>query len=140
MCIVLLCVYCCLGLLARSQYPEGPATGHLGTGFSWFPCVYKRMLTWFQRLQVATACFSCSLPDLNFLDPYFIFMYVHNNHCHRATAHSQLNTLLLLLLLFVVVVVVVVVRGKGKAIPLQAWTGPEGSKRLRVPDFKTIGT
>jgi len=27
------------GLLAISQYPEGPATGHLGTGFSWFPCV-----------------------------------------------------------------------------------------------------
>jgi hypothetical protein len=29
--------------------------------------------------------------------------------------------------------------GKGKAIPLQAWTCPEGSKRLRLPDFKTIG-
>jgi hypothetical protein len=27
------------GLLARSQYPEGPATGHLDTGFSWFPCL-----------------------------------------------------------------------------------------------------
>jgi hypothetical protein len=27
-----------------------------------------------------------------------------------------------------------------KAIPLQAWTGPEGSGRLRLPDFKTIGT
>jgi hypothetical protein len=27
------------GLLARSQYPDGPATGHLGTGFSWFPRV-----------------------------------------------------------------------------------------------------
>jgi len=26
------------GLLARSQYPEGPATGHLDTVFSWFPC------------------------------------------------------------------------------------------------------
>jgi hypothetical protein len=26
------------------------------------------------------------------------------------------------------------------AIPLQAWTGPEGSRRLRLPDFKTIGT
>ena len=25
------------GLLARSQYPEGPATGHLDTGFSFFP-------------------------------------------------------------------------------------------------------
>jgi len=29
---------------------------------------------------------------------------------------------------------------KGKAIPLQAWTSPEGSRRLRLPDFKTIGT
>jgi len=27
------------GLLARSQYSESPATGHLDTGFSWFPCV-----------------------------------------------------------------------------------------------------
>ena len=26
------------GLLARSQYSERPATGHLDTGFSWFPC------------------------------------------------------------------------------------------------------
>ena len=31
-------------------------------------------------------------------------------------------------------------KGKGKAIPSQAWTGPEGSIRLRLPDFKTIGT
>jgi len=29
---------------------------------------------------------------------------------------------------------------KGKAIPLQAWTGPEGSWRLRLPDFKTVST
>ena len=29
---------------------------------------------------------------------------------------------------------------KGKAIPLQAWRGPEGSRRLRLPDFKTIST
>ena len=35
------------GLLARSQYSEGPATGHLDTGFSWFPCVYKQILRWF---------------------------------------------------------------------------------------------
>jgi hypothetical protein len=29
---------------------------------------------------------------------------------------------------------------RGKATPLQALTGPEGSRRLRLPDFKTIGT
>jgi len=29
---------------------------------------------------------------------------------------------------------------KGKAIPLQAWTDPKGSRRLRLPDFKTVGT
>jgi len=29
---------------------------------------------------------------------------------------------------------------QGKAVPLQAWTGPEDSRRLRLPDFKTIGT
>ena len=27
--------------------------------------------------------------------------------------------------------------GKGKAIPLQAWTGPQGSRKLRFPDFVT---
>ena len=37
-----MCQFCCFftldaGLLARSQYSEGPATGHLDTGFSWFP-------------------------------------------------------------------------------------------------------
>jgi hypothetical protein len=51
------------GLLARSQYPEDPATGQFDTGFSWFPCVYKQMLRWFPSFQVASACFSCSLPD-----------------------------------------------------------------------------
>jgi len=66
------------GLLARSQYLEGPTTGHLSTGFTWFPYVYKRMLRWFPRLLVATACFSCSPPDLDFFDPYFIFIYMHD--------------------------------------------------------------
>ena len=28
-------------------------------------------------------------------------------------------------------------KGNGKAIPLQAWGGPEGSRKLRFPDFMT---
>jgi len=26
---------------------------------------------------------------------------------------------------------------KGKAVPLQAWSGPEGSRKSRFPDFMT---
>jgi len=63
------------GLLARSQYPEGPATGHLDIDFSWFSCVYKRMLRWFPSFQVATTCFSCSPPDLNVLVTFFSYLY-----------------------------------------------------------------
>ena len=29
-------------------------------------------------------------------------------------------------------------KGKGKADPLQAWSGPEGSRKLRFPDFITM--
>jgi len=29
---------------------------------------------------------------------------------------------------------------KGRAVPLQVWTDPEGSRRLRLPDLKTFGT
>ena len=53
------------GRLAKSQYSEGPATGHLHTGFPWFPRVFKRKLRWFPTFQVATACFSCSPPEVN---------------------------------------------------------------------------
>jgi hypothetical protein len=37
----------------------------------------------------------------------------------------------------VVVVVVVIVVKKDKEVPLQAWSGPEGSTKLRFPDFMT---
>jgi hypothetical protein len=28
-------------------------------------------------------------------------------------------------------------QGKGKAVPLQAWSGPEGSRKLGFPDYMT---
>jgi hypothetical protein len=33
----------------------------------------------------------------------------------------------------------VIPSSKGKAIPLQAWTDPKDSRRLRFPDFKIVG-
>jgi hypothetical protein len=29
------------------------------------------------------------------------------------------------------------IKGKGKAVPLQAWTSSDGSRKLRLPDFVT---
>ena len=29
-------------------------------------------------------------------------------------------------------------KGNGKAVPLEAWSGPEGSRKLRFPDFMTM--
>jgi len=31
-------------------------------------------------------------------------------------------------------------KGKGKAVPLQAWTGPEGSEEIKVPRFRDNDT
>ena len=28
-------------------------------------------------------------------------------------------------------------KGKGKSVPLQAWSDPEGSRKLRFPDYMT---
>jgi hypothetical protein len=46
----------------------------------------------------------------------------------------------ILFFLFITAVLLIKGKGKGKAIPLQALTDPEGSRRLRLPDFKTVGT
>ena len=64
------------GLPARSQYSEGPATGHLDTGFSRFPCVYKQTLRRFPTFQVATTCFICSPLGLNLVVTNLLF-YLH---------------------------------------------------------------
>jgi hypothetical protein len=87
------------GLLASSHYPEGPATGHLGTGFILVSLCLKANADMVHKLQVATTCFSCGPSDLNFLDPYFKFTYtsMHNNHCHRAAVHWQLKYIIIII-------------------------------------------
>ena len=82
------------GMLAGSQYSEGPANGHLDTGFSWFPCVYKQILRWFPRFQVATTCFSFSPPDLNLVVTNFIFC-IHVYHCNRVSTQLQLINIII---------------------------------------------
>ena len=86
MCVVLLCVYyytlvadCWLEVIIRKILQPAP----LAQVFLGFPVSKSECCDGSQDSQVATACFSCSPSDLNFLDPYFIFMsslfhiYVH---------------------------------------------------------------
>jgi hypothetical protein len=35
------------------------------------------------------------------------------------------------------VIQMVTTKNKGKAVPLQAWSGPQGSRNLRFPDYMT---
>jgi len=70
-------IYIYAGLLTIIQYSEGPATGHLDTEFSLFPCVNRQLLRWFPTFQVATACLSYSPPDLNLLILKFCWPCIH---------------------------------------------------------------
>jgi len=55
-------------------------------------------------------------------------LYKCKDYCHRVTTQLQL-------VVVVVVVVLVIVVINGKAVPLQAWCGSEGSMMGRFPDF-----
>jgi hypothetical protein len=93
MCIVLLCVYCCLTYCSCRIAGYKSVSGRSCDRPPRHRFFLVSLLRWFPRLQVATAYFSRSPQDLNFLDSYLIFMYVHYNQCHRATANLQLNML-----------------------------------------------
>jgi len=71
-CVARTCTAECLCIRQRVSSSSWHSC-HLNTGFSWFPCVYKQMLRWFPRFQVATTCFSCSPPDLNLVVTNFMF-------------------------------------------------------------------
>ena len=50
---------------------------------------------------------------------------------------TAVRQLIVLLRAHTIIIIIII---NGKAIPVQARTGPEGSRRLRLPNFKTIGT
>ena len=66
-------LFCRLSTRMLNFTPHRRSFSLLHTGFSRFPCVYKQMLRWFPRFQVATTCFSCSPPDLDLAVTNFIF-------------------------------------------------------------------
>jgi hypothetical protein len=40
----------------------------------------------------------------------------------------------------IIIIIIIIISKKGKATPTQVWTGPDCSRRLRFPDFKTFGS
>ena len=60
--------------------------------------------------------------------------------CKPDTMHGQNHIKFRLILLNFNSCICFLYKKDIKAIPLQAWRDPEGSRRLRLPDFKTIGT
>ena len=57
-----------------------------------------------------------------------------------ALARERGFSVVVVVVVAVVVVIIIIVVINDKEIPIQAWTDPEGSRRLRLPDFKTLGT
>jgi hypothetical protein len=51
-----------------------------------------------------------------------IYLRLHKTHCSRQD-YTSTNS--------------IINKGKGKTVPLQAWGGPEGFRKLRFPDFLT---
>jgi hypothetical protein len=74
------------------------------------------------------------LVAINMLD-YYYYYYLRRFCCAFTIIYMKQT-----MFLGYIVVVPDLRFKKGKAIPLQVLTGPEGSRRLRLPDFKTIGT
>ena len=61
--------------------------------------------------------------------------YTDVSACHAASI--MVERYQLVTSLKTTVCIVTAVKGKGKTVPLQAWSGPEGSRKLRFPDFMT---
>jgi hypothetical protein len=76
-----------------------------------------------------------------------IHIYIHTDVCAcmyiwimciiYEYMYVSMYTLCVYVCIYVCVYVCIRMYGKGKAVPLQAWNGPEGSRKLKFPDFLT---
>jgi len=60
-----------------------------------------------------------------------------------STTEGEYNCVRLNIVIYMIYCIVIVIRlahknGKTTAVPLQAWSGPEGSRKLRFQDYVTI--
>jgi hypothetical protein len=60
-------------------------------------------------------------------------MNMSSTHCGKVNQHFQINHKKA-----VQIMCCMQVKVKGKAVPLQAWSGREGSRKLRFPDYVTM--
>jgi len=58
----------------------------------------------------------------------FLLLYVVNLFKYHAVTYAHFSHVTLICTIHAT---------KGKSVPLQAWSGPEGSRKLRFPDFMT---
>jgi hypothetical protein len=58
---------------------------------------------------------------------------VQNYSAVYGSSTLQRPTIHYMNIIFAVVYIII----KGKAVPLQAWSGPQGSRKLRFPDYMT---
>ena len=87
------------------------------------------------------------------------FVYVSNDHCHRVTIQLQSINIIIIIIIIIIINVLaynIIARpiswkcygilGKQqnenhrliREIKLQAWTGPQGPRRFRLPGFQDI--
>jgi len=96
------------------------------------PSAVDHMLSQIYPVHISTGCF-CKIHFNNILRSQIDFsLPFHGTHSsYVCTSHVPrlVQCLAHLILLGVI-----------KAFPLQAWTVPEGSRRLRLSDFKTLDT
>ena len=71
------------------------------------------------------------------LDGAMAYGFIYMNNLRGDQYITKLNGIIYILTFSIPPIFIV---KKGKAVPVQPWTGPEGSRRLRLPDFKTIVT
>ena len=92
-----------------------------------------------QHMAIWRMHFACWTPKATHTHAHTHTLSICNTPCFSIAtnvARTRLNITLYLNWLLLLNVI----SDNVKAIPLQAWAGPEGSRILRLQDFKTVGT